>query len=135
MAELGYKNYIFIDGDIPGEGEQTGCRVRMPVPFNLTSLETAYGLEKGKELGDKLQHSLADEQKNKHDRNENQYQQIQDEDLQEMLLASGLFIGIDIRYFLFHILYRAEGKPQGKDDTKSQDGAVGEFCHVDDSHI
>lgn len=35
---------------IPG---QTG-RVQMPVPFNLTSLETAFGPEKGKALGDKL---------------------------------------------------------------------------------
>ena len=39
---------------IPGEGEQAGTRVQIPVPFNLTSLETAYGLEKGKELGEKL---------------------------------------------------------------------------------
>ena len=36
--------------NIPGE---TG-RVQMPVPFNLTSLETAYGPEKGKALGEKL---------------------------------------------------------------------------------
>ncbi|MBO5727185.1 MAG: UDP-galactopyranose mutase [Oscillospiraceae bacterium] len=36
--------------NIPG---QTG-RVQMPVPFNLTSLETAYGCEKGKALGKKL---------------------------------------------------------------------------------
>ncbi len=39
--------------NIPGEGRQDR-RVQMPVPFNLTSLETAYGPEKGKELGDKL---------------------------------------------------------------------------------
>ena len=39
--------------NIPGEGGQDR-RVQMPVPFNLTSLETAYGPEKGKELGDKL---------------------------------------------------------------------------------
>jgi UDP-galactopyranose mutase len=36
--------------NIPGDGG----RVQMPVPFNLTSLETAYGPEKGKALGDKL---------------------------------------------------------------------------------
>ena len=36
--------------NIPGE---VG-RVQMPVPFNLTSLEIAYGPEKGKALGDKL---------------------------------------------------------------------------------
>ncbi len=36
--------------NLPG---QTG-RVQMPVPFNLTSLETAYGCEKGKALGNKL---------------------------------------------------------------------------------
>jgi len=40
--------------NIPGEGAQAGQRVQMPVPFNLTSLETAYGPEKGKALGDKL---------------------------------------------------------------------------------
>ena len=40
--------------NIPGEGSQAGQRVQMPVPFNLTSLETAYGPEKGKALGDKL---------------------------------------------------------------------------------
>jgi len=40
--------------NIPGEGELAGQRVQMPVPFNLTSLETAYGLEKGKQLGEKL---------------------------------------------------------------------------------
>ncbi len=31
-----------------------GGRVQMPVPFNLTSLETAYGPEKGRALGEKL---------------------------------------------------------------------------------
>ena len=40
--------------NIPGEGERQGQRVQMPVPFNLTSLETAYGPEKGRELGEKL---------------------------------------------------------------------------------
>ena len=40
--------------NIPGEGELEGQRVQMPVPFNLTSLETAYGLEKGRQLGEKL---------------------------------------------------------------------------------
>ena len=40
--------------NIPGEGEAEGTRVQMPVPFNLTSLETAFGLEEGKRLGDKL---------------------------------------------------------------------------------
>lgn len=39
--------------NIPSEDGQDR-RVQMPVPFNLTSLETAYGPEKGKELGDKL---------------------------------------------------------------------------------
>ena len=36
--------------NIPGEEG----RVEMPVPFNLTSLEVAYGPEKGKALGEKL---------------------------------------------------------------------------------
>ena len=40
--------------NLPGEGEAEGRRVQMPVPFNLTSLETAYGPERGKALGDKL---------------------------------------------------------------------------------
>ena len=35
---------------IPGKNG----RLQMPVPFNLTSLETAYGPEKGKALGEKL---------------------------------------------------------------------------------
>lgn len=37
--------------DIPDE---KGGRMRYPVPFNLTSLETAFGPEEGKRLGDKL---------------------------------------------------------------------------------
>ena len=49
--------------NIPGEGEQAGQRVQMPVPFNLTSLETAYGLEKGKELGEKLMAAYGAEKK------------------------------------------------------------------------
>ena len=49
--------------NIPGEGEQTGSRVQMPVPFNLTSLETAYGMEKGKELGEKLMAAYGAEKK------------------------------------------------------------------------
>jgi UDP-galactopyranose mutase len=38
---------------IPVE-EDPERRLQMPVPFNLTSLELAYGPEKGKELGEKL---------------------------------------------------------------------------------
>ncbi len=37
--------------NIPGEH---GERLTYPVPFNLTSLETAFGPEKGRKLGDKL---------------------------------------------------------------------------------
>ena len=37
--------------DIPGE---QGGRMTYPVPFNLTSLETAFGPEEGRKLGDKL---------------------------------------------------------------------------------
>ena len=40
--------------NIPNEGRSDMPRIQMPVPFNLTSLETAYGPEKGKALGDKL---------------------------------------------------------------------------------
>ncbi|MBR2934442.1 MAG: UDP-galactopyranose mutase [Oscillospiraceae bacterium] len=49
---LNYQHRVV--ANIPGEGAQAGQRVQMPVPFNLTSLETAYGPEKGKALGDKL---------------------------------------------------------------------------------
>ncbi len=45
--------------NIPG-GE---TRVQMPVPFNLTSLETAYGPEKGRALGDKLMAAYGAEKK------------------------------------------------------------------------
>ena len=34
--------------------DDQGGRMTYPVPFNLTSLETAFGLEEGKRLGDKL---------------------------------------------------------------------------------
>ena len=34
--------------------EKTGGRMTYPVPFNLTSLETAFGAEEGKRLGGKL---------------------------------------------------------------------------------
>ena len=34
--------------NLPGEGALTGQRMQMPVPFNLTSLETAYGFEQGR---------------------------------------------------------------------------------------
>ena len=37
--------------NVPGPD---GGRIQMPVPFNLTSLETAYGPEKGRALGEKL---------------------------------------------------------------------------------
>ena len=40
--------------NIPNEGRSDMPRIQMPVPFNLTGLETAYGPEKGKALGDKL---------------------------------------------------------------------------------
>lgn len=40
-----------------------GGRMEYPVPFNLTSLETAFGLEKGNYLGDKLLAAYGAEQK------------------------------------------------------------------------
>lgn len=49
--------------NIPGEGAAQGTRVQMPVPFNLTSLETAYGPEKGKALGEKLMAAYGAEKK------------------------------------------------------------------------
>jgi len=45
---LDYRHRVV--ASIPG----SGSRIQMPVPFNLTSLETAYGPERGKALGDKL---------------------------------------------------------------------------------
>lgn len=45
--------------DIPSEGG----RMQYPVPFNLTSLETAFGPEEGKRLGDKLIAAYGAEQK------------------------------------------------------------------------
>ena len=49
--------------DLPGEGAQTGSRMRMPVPFNLTSLEIAYGAEQGRALGKKLMAAYGSEKK------------------------------------------------------------------------
>ena len=34
--------------------DEKGGRLQYPVPFNLTSLETAFGLEEGRRLGEKL---------------------------------------------------------------------------------
>ncbi len=46
--------------DIPGED---GGRMTFPVPFNLTSLETAFGPEEGKRLGEKLLAAYGPERK------------------------------------------------------------------------
>ena len=46
--------------DIP---DGRGGRMRYPVPFNLTSLETAFGPEEGKRLGDKLVAAYGPEKK------------------------------------------------------------------------
>ena len=46
--------------DIPDE---QGGRLRYPVPFNLTSLETAFGAEEGKRLGEKLMAAYGAEKK------------------------------------------------------------------------
>lgn len=54
---LDYRHRVV--ANIPGESG----RVQMPVPFNLTSLETAYGPEKGKALGEKLMATYGAEQK------------------------------------------------------------------------
>src|SRR5699024_9856582 len=40
-----------------------GGRMTFPVPFNLTSLETAYGPERGRALGDKLMAAYGAEKK------------------------------------------------------------------------
>ena len=43
--------------------ERAGGRMTFPVPFNLTSLETAYGPEEGKRLGEKLLAAYGPERK------------------------------------------------------------------------
>ena len=43
--------------------EKTGGRMTYPVPFNLTSLETAFGPEEGRRLGDKLTAAYGAEKK------------------------------------------------------------------------
>ena len=43
--------------------DDKGGRMTYPVPFNLTSLETAFGLEEGKRLGDKLLAAYGPEKK------------------------------------------------------------------------
>ena len=47
----GYQHRVA--ANLPCE-DGTGGRMQYPVPFNLTSLETAFGPEEGKRLGDKL---------------------------------------------------------------------------------
>ena len=46
--------------DLP---EKTGGRMTYPVPFNLTSLETAFGQSEGRRLGDKLLEAYGPERK------------------------------------------------------------------------
>ena len=43
--------------------EKAGGRMTYPVPFNLTSLETAFGREEGRRLGDKLLEAYGPERK------------------------------------------------------------------------
>ena len=48
----GYQHRVA--ANLPDEAGTPGQRLQYPVPFNLTSLETAFGREEGKRLGDKL---------------------------------------------------------------------------------
>lgn len=48
----GYQHRVA--ADIPQEGGAPGKRLQYPVPFNLTGLEAAFGLESSKHLEDKL---------------------------------------------------------------------------------
>ena len=43
--------------------DEKGGRLQYPVPFNLTSLETAFGLEEGRRLGEKLMAAYGAEKK------------------------------------------------------------------------
>jgi len=43
-----------VAANIPAENDRPHSRLQYPVPFNLTSLETAFGPEEGKRLGEKL---------------------------------------------------------------------------------
>ena len=48
----GYQHRVV--ANVPDEAGKPGWRRQYPVPFNLTSLEEAFGPEEGKRLGDKL---------------------------------------------------------------------------------
>ena len=57
----GWRNYQHrVVASIPDE---MGGRLRFPVPFNLTSLETAFGEEEGRRLGEKLMAAYGPERK------------------------------------------------------------------------
>ena len=49
-----YQHRVVANIPDPKGGGQPGWRLQYPVPFNLTSLEEAFGKEEGKVLGDKL---------------------------------------------------------------------------------
>ena len=49
-----YQHRVVANIPDPAGGGRPGWRLQYPVPFNLTSLETAFGPEEGKKLGDKL---------------------------------------------------------------------------------
>ena len=49
-----YQHRVVANIPDPAGGGKPGWRLQYPVPFNLTSLETAFGPEEGKKLGDKL---------------------------------------------------------------------------------
>ena len=49
-----YQHQVVANIPDPAHPDRRGWRLQYPVPFNLTSLETAFGPEEGKKLGDKL---------------------------------------------------------------------------------
>ncbi|NBI68193.1 UDP-galactopyranose mutase [Pseudoflavonifractor sp. 60] len=49
-----YQHRVVANIPDPEGGGKPGWRLQYPVPFNLTSLETAFGAEEGRRLGDKL---------------------------------------------------------------------------------
>ena len=89
----------------------------------------------GQELRHEGKEPFPDDQQNKHGRDKDQNDEIQEKDLQQMLFAGELIILIDIRHFFGHVFHGAEGKPQGKGQTEGQNGSVGIGRHMDKSDI
>ena len=58
-----YQHRVVANIPDPAHPDRRGWRLQYPVPFNLTSLEEAFGKEEGKKLGDKLVAAYGPEKK------------------------------------------------------------------------